>query len=259
MESGLRQALERSEFEVYYQPKVSLVSGKIVGAEALIRWRHPERGLVPPLEFIGLAEETGLIVPMGEWILRNVCEQSVIWQAQGMEPMRIAVNLSHYQFSQPDLHHKILNVIKSTGFSPDYLELELTESSLVKDMEMTVATLKELRTIGIKISMDDFGTGYSSLSYLQQLPIDTLKIDRCFIRNLSKSPENRAITAAIIQMAHTLNLKVVAEGVEIEEERRFLAEHSCDEIQGYLFSRPVPANEFAELVKVEKKLPVLMS
>jgi diguanylate cyclase (GGDEF)-like protein len=256
LEADLRRGLERGEFKVYYQPQVDLRTGEIIGAEALIRWHHPERGLVSPAEFIPLAEENGLIVTMEEWVLATACVQTKIWQNAGFSSLKVAVNLSGYQFNQPNLNKKINEILRKTGFNPEFLELELTESLLVKDPEATIAIFRELKALGIQISIDDFGTGYSSLGYLQQFCFDSLKIDQCFVRNITNDAKNAAITKALIQMAHALNLKVVAEGVETEGERAFLCEHRCDVMQGYLFSRPVPTEEFEKLLIEGKRLQI---
>lgn len=258
LELELRQALERDEFQVYYQPKVNLLTGKIEGAEALVRWHHPERGSVSPADFIPLAEKTGFIVPLGEWILRTVCTQALVWQATGYPPIRIAVNLSGHQFNQPHLGRSIVEVLEETGLDPEYLELELTESALMQNPDFAIATLSELKSLGIQISIDDFGTGYSSLSYLSQLPFDILKIDRSFVCQLTDA-KNEAITTAILQMARSLNLKVVAEGVETEAELDFFIGHQCDQIQGYWFSPPLSAQAFEEVLSGSKHLPLSTS
>lgn len=256
LELELRQALERQEFQVYYQPKVNLRTQEIEGAEALVRWHHPERGFVPPGEFIPLAEKTGFIIPLGEWILRTACTQVQAWLALGLSPIRVAVNLSGHQFSQPHLGKFIVEVLQETGLDPQYLELELTESTVMHNPEAAIATLTELKALGIQISIDDFGTGYSSLSYLRQLPFDILKIDRSFVSSLTQDAKNVAITTAILQMAHSLNLKVVAEGVETEAELAFFSGHQCDQIQGYWFSPPLSAQAFEEVISGSKRLPL---
>lgn len=247
LEMSLHHALERSEFVVYYQPQIDLRTGRMVGAEALIRWQHPERGLVSPLEFIPIAEETGFIVPLNEWVLQTACQQAHQWQKAGYS-LTIAVNLSGIQFNQPGLSQRILQVLEATGLDPSCLDLELTESAVVKNPETAIATLRELKSLGIKLSLDDFGTGYSSFSYLQQFPFDLLKIDRSFVRNVTEDSKNAAILIAIIQMAHSLNLKVVAEGVETFEQQEFLRQHQCDMMQGYYFSRPVPADSLEKML-----------
>jgi diguanylate cyclase (GGDEF)-like protein len=256
LELELRQALERNEFQVYYQPKVNLRTKEIEGAEALVRWYHPERGLISPAEFIPLAEKTGFIIPLGEWILRTACAQTQAWQAAGLPPIRVAVNLSGHQFSQPHLGRLIVDILKETGLDPKYLELELTESTVMHNPESAIATLTELKALGIQISIDDFGTGYSSLSYLRQLPFDILKIDRSFVCKLTQDAKNAAITKAILQMAQSLDLKVVAEGVETEAELAFFSGHQCDEIQGYWFSPPLSTTAFEEVLSGEQCLPI---
>lgn len=247
LENDLRRALERGEFMLHYQPKVDMNSREVVGMEALVRWNHPERGLVPPFDFIPLAEETGLIVPIGEWILRTACIQCKVWHDAGFK-LHLAVNLSLRQFQQKDLAGTINRIIAETGFDPAFLDLEVTESSLMDNAESAVAILRELRTTGIRISIDDFGTGYSSLGYLKQLPIDVLKIDKSFVSDVTDNPDDAALVMAIITLAHNLRLKVVAEGVETEEQLRFLRLMKCDEWQGYLFSKPVTAEAFGELL-----------
>lgn len=254
LETSLRYALDRSEFQVYYQPQVDLKTGQIVGAEALIRWLHPERGLISPGEFIPLAEENGSIVQIGEWVLQTACHQVKIWQDAGLPPVRISVNLSVRQFNQPDLMKKLVKILDSTGLETRYLELELTESMLVDNINRANSQLKELKALGLSISLDDFGTGYSSLSYLQQFSLDVLKIDRCFVKDINTNQKNATITKAIISMAHGLNLQVIAEGVETEAELEFLREQDCNTIQGYLFSPPVPRDKFEELLKSGKTL-----
>ena len=256
LQTSLRYALEREELEVYYQPQVNLKTGEIFGAEALVRWQHPERGLVLPSKFIPIAEETGLIVPIGEWVLYTACKQVKVWQNSGFPSLQIAVNLSSRQFSQLDLRHRLVQIIINTGIEPKYIELELTESMLVQNTEVAIRRLNALKALGVKIAIDDFGTGYSSLSYLQQFPFDVLKIDRCFIRNITENTSNAAITEAIIAMAKNLNLKLIAEGVETEDELSFVCQHQCDGMQGYLFSRPVPVQEFHQLLLTNKRLPL---
>jgi len=256
LQTSLRYALERKELQVYYQPQVNLQTGQIVGAEALVRWHHPERGLVSPDKFIPIAEETGLIIPLGEWVLQTACKQTKIWQTAGFSSLRIAVNLSSRQFTQIDLRTQLVQILMETGLDPKSIELELTESMLVQNTEVAIRRLNALKALGVQIAIDDFGTGYSSLSYLQQFPFDILKIDRCFVRNITENSNNAAITKAIIEMAKSLNLKLIAEGVETEAELSFVCEHQCDGMQGYLFSRPVPAQEFQQLLTTEKRLPL---
>ena len=248
LENSLRNALKQQEFLLHYQPRVDLHSGEITGMEALVRWQHPEHGLVPPGRFIPAAEDSGLIVPLGTWVLHTACAQNKAWQAAGFKPVCVAVNLSGRQFRQKDLAEVVTRILQETGLDAAYIELELTESMVMHDVEASIATLTRLKTIGVKVSIDDFGTGYSSLSYLKRFPIDFLKIDQSFVRDISTSPDNAAITKAIISMSHDLGLKVIAEGVETEMQKSFLRLHQCDEMQGYLFSRPVPANEFEMLL-----------
>ncbi len=259
LQGSLRYALERNELLVYYQPQVNLQTGQIVGAEALVRWQHPERGLIPPDKFIPIAEETGLIVPIGEWVLQTACKQTKVWQTAGFPSLRIAVNLSSRQFSQIDLRHQLVQILMETGLDSKYIELELTESMLVQNTKVAIEKLNALKSLGVEIAIDDFGTGYSSLSYLQQFPFDILKIDRCFIRNIAENSNNAAIAKAIIEMAKSLNLKLVAEGVETEAELSFVCQHQCDTMQGYLFSRPLPTDEFEQLLTSNKRLPLTIS
>ncbi|MGD1713554.1 putative bifunctional diguanylate cyclase/phosphodiesterase [Dapis sp. BLCC M172] len=253
LETNLRNALKRSEFQVYYQAKVNLMTGKITGAEALIRWYHPEKGLISPAEFIPLAEETGLIISIGEWVLRTACNQTKIWQEAGFLPFQIAVNLSRRQFVQKNLQERIIKILEEVDLKPNHLELEVTESLVMQNERAASRMMKSWQKCGIKISIDDFGTGYSSLSYLREFPFDVIKIDRSFIRNIIADSKTEAITIAIIQMAHSLNLRVVAEGVETQAELDFLRKHKCDEIQGYLFSAPLPTSKFEQLLKEGKK------
>ena len=254
MEAMLRRALERNEFVLHYQPRISLETGCIVGAEALIRWQHPERGLVSPREFITLAEETSLVIPIGDWALAEVCRQSAAWQAQGVKPVPVAVNLASTHLRERNLPDLVTRVLQNNNLAPRLLEIEVTESILMADPELSVETARRLKEIGVHLSIDDFGTGYSSLSYLKKLPISALKIDQSFVRDLATDPDDAAIISAIIAMAHSLKLKVVAEGVETEAQRAFLKEHGCDEFQGYLISRPVEAKEFALLLERQRGL-----
>ncbi|MCH8921085.1 MAG: EAL domain-containing protein, partial [Chloroflexi bacterium] len=255
LENSLRHGLERGEFLVYYQPQVDIASGKIVGMEALVRWQHPERGLVFPAEFIPVAEETGLIVPLGEWVLRTACAQNKAWQEAGFPPMRVAVNLSARQFQQRDLIEEVDVVLKETGLEARWLQLEITEGMAMQDVESNIAVLRKLREMGVQIAIDDFGTGHSSLSYLSRLPIDVIKIDQSFIQDLTTDPNDAAIARSIIVMAHNLKLKVIAEGVETEEQLAFLKKRRCDEMQGYLFSKPAPAEAFEEMLKQSGRTP----
>ena len=253
MENSLRHALELNEFMLYYQPQVDLRTRSITGMEALLRWQHPDFGLVAPARFIPLAEETGLIVPIGEWVLRTACFQNKAWQDAGMPRLHVAVNLSARQFKQPNLVDMVSQALADSGLEPRYLELEITESIAMEHADETIARLNELKAMGVTISMDDFGTGHSSLSYLKRFPIDTLKIDRSFVQDVLLDSQDAAIAAAITTMARSLKMKVVTEGVETQEQIGFLREHDRDEVQGYYFSHPLPADAFADLLK--SKLP----
>jgi diguanylate cyclase (GGDEF)-like protein/PAS domain S-box-containing protein len=248
MESQLRRALERNELVLFYQPKIRTSNGNIVGLEALIRWKHPELGLVPPNQFIPLAEETGLIVPIGDWVLRQACLQNQAWQRQGLPPVHVAVNIASPHFRQGGLMLSVLAALKESGLDPAYLELEVTESMLMQSVDTTLKTLFQLKDTGVRLAIDDFGTGYSSLSYLKRFPLDTLKIDRSFIKDLPRDAEDAAIAKAIIAMAHSLKLAVVAEGVETPEHLAFLQQHGCDLVQGFLFSRPVVGDDIPRLL-----------
>ncbi|MCY9691978.1 sensor domain-containing protein [Paenibacillus alginolyticus] len=248
LESELRRAIVGDEFVLYYQPQVDIETGRIVGVEALIRWDHPGKGLISPNYFIPFAEESGLIVPIGEWVLRAACKQNKAWQNQGYPMMPISVNLSMRQFFQHNLKGKIRHVLEQTGLDPQYLELEITES-MTMDVDHAIQSLLELKELGVNVSIDDFGTGYSSLYYLKKFPIDKLKIDRSFVRDIMVDPNDAAIVATIIAMTHHLNLKVIAEGVETEDQLHFLHENRCNEVQGYWFSPPVSADELEKMLK----------
>ncbi|MEO1126648.1 MAG: EAL domain-containing protein [Cyanobacteria bacterium J06639_16] len=243
LETALRYAVEREEFSLYYQPQMNTHSGLIAGAEALIRWPHPTEGYISPAQFVPLAEETGLIVPIGEWLFRKACTQIRQWQSIGLPPLQLSINLSSVQFNQPDLTELITDILHTTQLDPACLELEITETALMQDAEAAIAILKALKALGPRIAIDDFGTGYSSLSYLKQFPIDTLKIDNCFVRGVIADPKNQAIVKSVIQMAHSLDLTVIAEGIETEEELAFLADNHCDVVQGYFISRPLDATD----------------
>ncbi|GGF87240.1 bifunctional diguanylate cyclase/phosphodiesterase [Paenibacillus abyssi] len=243
LEKGLRKALELNEFTLYFQPQINLATGHIIGNEALIRWHHGELSMISPADFIPLSEETGLIVSIGEWVLRKACEQNVAWQKAGFSPMRVSVNLSARQIQQKNLVENVTEILQQTGLDPQYLELEITESIAMHNEDYVIAKLHALKKLGIKIAMDDFGTGYSSLSYLNKLPIDTLKIDKSFLSDL-KEGLNAEICSTIIAMARNMRLTVIAEGVETEEQLRFLIDQKCDEAQGYIFSKPMPVEEF---------------
>jgi diguanylate cyclase (GGDEF)-like protein/PAS domain S-box-containing protein len=255
LEAAMRRALQRGEFQVHFQPQVELRSGKIHGVEALLRWQQPDKGMLSPVRFIPIAEETGLILPIGEWVLHAACMQRRTWLEQGLDLDRVSVNLSARQFRQPDLPRRVSRVLHETGVEPQHLELELTESILMQDVETAIRTMAELKDLGIRISLDDFGTGYSSLSYLKRFPIDTLKIDQSFVRELTFDPTSAAIAEAIISMAHSLHLTVIAEGVETEGQLAMLRERGCDEIQGFLFCKPLPAEEITELLHETPRTP----
>jgi diguanylate cyclase (GGDEF)-like protein len=253
LESDLGHALERGEFLLHYQPMVDVASGLITGVEALLRWRHPVRGLVAPLEFIPLAEETGLIVAIGEWVLATACAQTRTWQIQGLTDLKVAVNLSARQFADPLFLSRLTQIVRDSGLNPSSLELEITESVVMSRGECAVIALEQLKSLGVQLVIDDFGTGYSSLAYLKRFPIDTLKVDRSFIRDIPGDSSDRKITRAIIAMAHSLKLKVVAEGVETAEQLKFLRAQRCDSVQGYLLHRPLPENEVAEVLRVNRE------
>jgi diguanylate cyclase (GGDEF)-like protein len=249
LEASLRHALELDQFEAHYQPKVDVASGRIAGMEALIRWRDPERGLVPPGKFISVAEESGIIVPMGEWILREACAQAKAWQAAGHAPIPVAVNVSMEQFRRADIVGVVARALEDTGLEARWLELELTESAVMDNTEDNIVILRQLKDLGVLLSVDDFGTGYSSLSYLRQFPIDVLKIDRSFVIDLPDDSDAATIVTTIVHMARNLGLKLIAEGVETEEQLGFLRMLGCDQYQGFLFSKPVPAEEVAQLLE----------
>ena len=256
LESGLRHALERQEFMLHYQPKMDLETGTMMGVEALIRWRHPQRGLVPPVQFIPIAEECGFIVPIGRWVLREACRQARAWQDAGLAPLRIAVNISAVELRAKDFVSGVRAILDETGLDPKYLELELTETFLMQDSSSTAVVLVALKDMGVHLALDDFGTGYSSLSYLKRFPIDTLKIDHSFVRDVTTDADDASIVTAVISMGKSLHMRVVAEGVETRAQLEFLQEHNCPFGQGYYFSRPVIAGEFEEMM--EKK-PALIS
>jgi diguanylate cyclase (GGDEF)-like protein/PAS domain S-box-containing protein len=253
LESDLRRALEREELFLHYQPQVSLASDAIVGVEALVRWRHPVHGMISPAKFIPLAEETGLILPIGEWVLRQACRQARAWRDAGW-PLRVAVNVSAHQFRQPDLAGRVRRVLEETALEAHLLDVELTESLLVRDREAAAETLSELERLGVQISIDDFGTGYSSLSYLKRLPLHVLKVDQSFVRDIATDPNDAAIVRAVITLAHALEILTVAEGVETREQLAFLRQNGCDAIQGYYFSRPVPAAEITAMLREQRRL-----
>ena len=247
LETHLRTALSRGEFQMRYQPKVDIRTGRITGCEALLGWNHPD-GPIPPSQFIPVAEESGLIVPIGDWVLRTACAQANAWGHAGLGPVAVAVNVSARQFLRQDVVSWVLETLDATQLSPDRLELELTESVIAEDPEKVAATMRVLREHGVRFSIDDFGTGYSSLSYLKRFPVDSLKIDQSFVKNVGTAADDEAISLAVISLAHSLRLTVIAEGVETGQQRDFLRRHGCDEGQGYLYSRPLPAREFAEFI-----------
>jgi diguanylate cyclase (GGDEF)-like protein len=249
LEHSLRTALEKQQLFLMYQPQVDIASGNIAGMEALLRWQHPEMGLVPPDKFIRIAENSGLIVPIGEWVLRTACQQVKSWQNEGLPAVSIAVNVSAIQFRQEGFCDLVRKVLQDTGLAPQYLELELTESLLLANADVMLSVVQELKAMGIMLAIDDFGTGYSSFSYLRQFHVSKLKIDRMFIRDVALKPDDAAITTAIISMAKSLNLKVIAEGVENEAQMSFLRAHDCDEIQGYYFSKPLTPEKAADKLR----------
>jgi diguanylate cyclase (GGDEF)-like protein/PAS domain S-box-containing protein len=255
LESSLRRALDRNEFELYYQAKINLGTSRMAGMEALLRWRHPDLGMVPPTQFIPIAEEVGLIGSIGQWVIRSACQQNKAWQDLGYPPMRVAVNLSARQFTEENLVQSIAAILEETRLDPAWLELEITESMIMHNVATTMQKLTTLGDMGIRIAIDDFGTGHSSLAYLKRFPIDTLKIDPSFVSDLTRSTEDKTITAAIITMGKSLDLIVVAEGVETAEQLDFLRAHGCDEFQGYYAHKPMPAGEFARLLQIEKDRP----
>jgi EAL domain-containing protein (putative c-di-GMP-specific phosphodiesterase class I) len=242
--NDLRQAQEKNEWVLYYQPTIDAQSGMIVGAEALLRWNHPTRGMVPPNLFIPTAEKTGLIVPIGEWVLNEACRQMCEWRAAGLTTRTIAVNLSAVQFNHPGLIQMVRSTLQRHALEPDCLTLEITESTAMQDVHASQAILQQLDEMGVQISIDDFGTGYSSLLYLKRLPASELKIDRGFVCDLAHDAEDAAIIAAIVALGHTLNLRIVAEGVETAEQQEFLSRLGCNILQGYLFGKPMPADQF---------------
>ncbi len=257
LERSLRKALDRDEFVLYFQPLVHGTTGEIIGNEALLRWRHPDRGLIAPGEFIPLAEETGLIVPIGQWVIESACKQNVQWQRAGLPSVPVMVNLSTIQFHDPKLVSKVEDVLRETGLESKYLTLELTESMLMQDSEHNITTLLELRRLGVGLAIDDFGTGFSSLNYLKRFPVDHLKIDQSFVRDITQDIGNSAIALAIIALARSLNLGVVAEGVETTEERDFLRKNGSPDMQGFLFCEPQPAESIAQLWQQRNQCPAL--
>jgi diguanylate cyclase (GGDEF)-like protein/PAS domain S-box-containing protein len=257
LESNLRRALAREEFLLHYQPKVNLDTGEITGVEALIRWQQPDRGLVPPSQFVPIAEDCGLIVPIGRWVLREACQQARDWQDAGLPPLTIAVNVSAVEFRHKGFVENVRGILLETGLEARYLQLELTEGVLMEDAESTASVLQDLKAMGVQLAVDDFGTGYSSLSYLRRFPIDVLKIDQSFVQQMTSDPDDSSIVSAIISMGKSLKHVVVAEGVETQGQRDYLHTQHCEEGQGYLFSRPVGAAEFAQLLQVSAREDVV--
>lgn len=257
LKMAIQRAIEAEEFQVYYQPQIDMESGKIACVEALLRWSHPEKGLLPPSSFIPMAEETRLVVEIDTWVLRAACRQLKIWQDAGFPDLRIAINLSAFQFQQQNLCTLVDEILRETGIAPDALELELTESITMHDIDKGIETMKHLHHLGVRIAIDDFGVGYSSLGYLRQFPIHTLKIDQSFVKGICHNPDDAAITAAIIAMANNLNLEVIAEGVETKDQVIFLREHLCSNMQGFYFSRPLTADRFSHFLATppQFKLP----
>jgi diguanylate cyclase (GGDEF)-like protein/PAS domain S-box-containing protein len=254
LENNLRPGLERAEFFVQYQPQVDIRGFHLVGMEALVRWQHPSLGLLYPSEFVPLAEESGLIIALGEWVMRTACAQSKAWQDAGLTPLRLSVNFSARQFQQATFMADVANILKETNLDPRWLELELTESSIMKDPEAAIEKLHELKLMGIKVAIDDFGTGYSSLNYLKRFPIDTLKIDKTFVSDVCKDPHDTAIVRAIINLGHALDLTVIAEGVETKEQLQYLSALECDVVQGFLFSKALHASAFEELLIEQRRV-----
>ncbi|MES2014925.1 MAG: EAL domain-containing protein [Pseudomonadota bacterium] len=249
LETHLRRAIERGELSLHYQPQLSIAEGSICSMEALLRWNNPELGSVPPSDFIALAEDTGLILPIGNWVLRQACLQNKAWQDAGLAPLRVAVNVSAHQLMAGTLPAQVAEALRESGLQARYLEVELTESVMMQDSEASAAQLAQLTAMGVSISLDDFGTGYSSLGYLSRFTLDKLKIDQTFVRNITTEPRSAAIAQATIALAHGLSLVVIAEGVETEEQLAFLQAIGCDEVQGYLFSRAVPADQMAQMLR----------
>jgi EAL domain-containing protein (putative c-di-GMP-specific phosphodiesterase class I) len=253
LESNLRGALEREEFIVHYQPQVAIPDFHLVGMEALVRWRHPSLGMLYPNDFVPLAEDSGLIIALGDSVMRTACLQNKAWQDKGLAPMRLSVNFSARQFQQPAFISSVAEILKETNLDPRWLELELTESSIMKEPEQAIEKLHELKLMGVKVAIDDFGTGYSSLNYLKRFPIDTLKIDKAFVADVCKDPHDTAIVRAIITLGHALDLTVIAEGVETQEQLQYLSSLGCDVVQGFLFSKSLSAPVFEELLMEQRR------
>jgi len=252
LEADLRHGLKKNEFKLFYQPKVNLLTKMISGMEALIRWDHSEKGLISPLDFIPIAEETGVIESIGTWVINEACTQTKKWHDMGYNSLKVAVNLSSVQFRNRHLANKIQTALEVSGLAPRFLNLEITESLVMYDVEKAISTMNEIAAMGVSFSIDDFGTGYSSLSYLKRFPVSILKVDQSFVRGIPKNRDDMAISQAILSMAKSLNMKTVAEGVETEEQLEFMRINGCDEIQGYYFSPPVPADRFQILLEKER-------
>jgi EAL domain-containing protein (putative c-di-GMP-specific phosphodiesterase class I) len=256
VERDLRRALDEDQFVLHYQPKIDLETGHITGAEALVRWEHPEHGVIGPDRFIPLAEESGMIVALGEWVLRTACRQNRAWQDAGLAPLCISVNVSPRQFEERRLVERVARALADSGMAPRWLELEVTEGVIMRDLPRALEKMGQLRAMGVALSIDDFGTGYSSLSALKSFPISTLKIDKSFVRDLGHSAGDEAIASSIIGLGHRLKLRVIAEGVETEQQRSFLCANGCDEMQGYLFSGPVAPEQLAALLPLRRQWEV---
>lgn len=252
VEKDLHRAIEKKEFQLQYQPFIDINTGRIVEVEALLRWHHPQKGIIPPLKFIPLAEDNGLIIPIGEWVLREACRQNKLWQDMGYKPITVSVNIAVPQFEREDFVETIACALKDTGLEPQYLGIEITEGMAMKDVDMNIEKLHQLKDIGIKISIDDFGTGFSSLSYFTKFPIDSLKIDRSFIQNIENSSQSKTIVSTIVSMSSALGIENVAEGIETEEQLNFIRTVKCHKAQGYLFSKPINVEEFEKLLAEDR-------
>ena len=254
LENQMRKALKEEQFVLHYQPLVDIGSGRMIGVEALVRWNHPRAGIITPDDFIPLAEETGLILKLGQWVLENGCRQNIDWHRQGLDSIYLSVNISSLQFYRQDFFQSIEYILESTGLSTDFLTLQVTENSIMKNQSRILAVMTQLKKIGVRLSIDDFGMGFSSLNYLRSFPVDTLKIDRSFVAGIPGEPDSVAISRSIISLAKNLKLKVLAEGVETEDQLNFLVENGCDLMQGYYFAPPAPAEEILRLFRSQKNL-----